>query len=284
MPQASLGVYLCSVETGIWPLRYRRASLVLRYLRYVLRDEPTLALAAVREAWTLAQHGHSSWWSDLCHSLIALPEPVAIALDARPTPDMVKGLLKDVEHSLAQHLYKSVRDSRRLPLLWARFSRLPPTPTLSQVCAAQPYLKLTSTKPREALVRLLTSDHPFGIEVGRRRSPPVPPNCRICRFCRQKAALEDEMHVLFTCEDARLQQVREAQLLQLLLPLLPGARELFGRLEPLAFLNFVMGKERLLAVFAQYVLDVFQLVDTVPFFSVPSDSPLAGPVVANDTV
>ncbi|TFK84191.1 hypothetical protein K466DRAFT_448178, partial [Polyporus arcularius HHB13444] len=140
-------------ETGIWPLRYRRASLILRYLRYVLRDEPTLALAAVREAWTLAQHGHSTWWSDLCHSLITLPEPVAIALDARPTPDMVKGLLNDVEHSLAQHLYKSVRDSCRLPLLWARFRRI------ISVCAAQPYLKLTSTKPREALVRLLTSDH-----------------------------------------------------------------------------------------------------------------------------
>ncbi len=147
---------LFTETAGIWPLRHRRAALVLRYLRYVLHDEPALALAAVREAWTLAQQGHSTWWSDLCRSLITLPEPVAIELDVRPTMDMVAGLLKALERSLAQHLYKSIHDSRRLPLLWARFRSLPPTPTLSQVCAQQPYLKLTHTKPREALFRLLT--------------------------------------------------------------------------------------------------------------------------------
>ncbi|KAI0685252.1 hypothetical protein C8T65DRAFT_592603, partial [Cerioporus squamosus] len=261
-------------ETGIWPLRYRRAALVLRYLRYILRDEPTLALAAVREAWMLAQQGNSTWWSDLCHSLVTLPVPVAIVLDAWPTPQSVAALLQQLEQSLAHHLYTSVRDSRRLPLLWARFSRLPPAPTLSQVCAQQPYLKLTRTKPREALIRLLTSDHPFGIEVGRRRSPPIPSHRRVCRFCRKRRAIEDEVHTLLECGDARLEQLRESQLIDALLPLLPGVREICHRLSSMAFLNFIMGKERLLPVFAQYVLDVFQLVESVPFFAVVSDSAL----------
>ncbi|RDX41099.1 hypothetical protein OH76DRAFT_1412399, partial [Lentinus brumalis] len=163
-------------ETGIWPLRYRRASLGLRYLRYVLRDEPTLALAAVREAWTLAQHGHSSWWSDLCHSLVTLPEPVAIALDARPTPDMVKGLLKDVEHSLAQHLYKSVRDSRRLPLLWARFVAFHPP----RHCRRSAQRSHTSSSRAPSPARLsygsLRRTIPLGLrldDVGRHLSHPT---------------------------------------------------------------------------------------------------------------
>ncbi|TFK87861.1 hypothetical protein K466DRAFT_95358 [Polyporus arcularius HHB13444] len=159
-------------------------------------------------------------------------------------------------------------------MLWARISRLSSAPSLSQVCAPQSYLKLTSTKPREALVRLLTSDHPFGIEVGRRRSPQVPEHRRICRFCRKRKAIEKEEHVLLECEDERLEHLREARLLDALQPLLPGTRELYHRLPSMAFLNFVLGKERLLPVFAQYVYEVCQLVETVPYFLVHSDTEL----------
>ena len=51
--------------------------------------------------------------------------------------------------------------SERLPLLRARkFIRLSQPPFLSQVCKAQPYLATANAAHREALIRLITSDHP----------------------------------------------------------------------------------------------------------------------------
>lgn len=69
---------------------------------------------------------------------------------------------------LVQYLVPAVMQSARLPYLQACFRRLPTPPTLRQVCSQQLYLKIVAAKPREALVRLLMSDHPFKSELGRR--------------------------------------------------------------------------------------------------------------------
>ncbi|TFK80935.1 hypothetical protein K466DRAFT_441345, partial [Polyporus arcularius HHB13444] len=186
-------------ETGIWPLRYRRLALVLRWLLYVLRDRPTLPLAAIREAWQLAQDGHSSWWGDLCLSLLDLPVPVLLPLEDLPTVETARAALQQLELSLARHLFEAVMSSERLPVLQARFRRLPTPITLSHVCCRRTYLTVTHPKHREALVRLIASDHPLGVEEGRRQSWEVPRHRRVCRFCRHRNALEDEAHALLAC-------------------------------------------------------------------------------------
>ncbi len=154
----------------------------------------------------------------------------------------------------------------------ANRANLPKPVKLSHVCAQRPYLTLLATKPREALVRLLTSDHPLGVEVGRRQSPPVPPHRRICRFCRKRNALETELHALLDCEDDRLVALREEHLLDAMMALLSGVREMYERRPSAAFLDYLLGTERLLPILAQYVYEVFALVETVPFLYVASDT------------
>ncbi|RDX40928.1 hypothetical protein OH76DRAFT_1302111, partial [Lentinus brumalis] len=188
-------------ETGIWPLRFRRAWLAVRYLAYLLRQQPPIPYSALQEAWTLSSQGHPSWYSDLRHALRALPVPVILPLGPFPTEPMVSGLLTAIEDALAQHLYEEVQTSGRLPLLKARFDRLPSPIKLEDVCKKQPYLAVTNAEHRGSLVRLLTSDHKLAVEALRRlpAAEAVPHLHRICRFCRRRWAVEDEVHVLVEC-------------------------------------------------------------------------------------
>ena len=127
--------------------------------------------------------------------------------------------------------------------------------------------KIVASKPPEAFIRLLTSDHPFAVELGRRISPPVPRHRRICRFCHCQGAVEDEVHILLECQNDRLLQLREDMLLEGLRLLLPGIGQIYHRLGSMEFLDFVLGKEHLLLGFAQFVQATFEAVKSVsPFF------------------
>ncbi len=270
-------------ETGIWPLRYRRASLTLRWLLYVVRDRPALALAAVMEAWDIAQlHGdaspaHASWWSDLCHSLFALPVPVLLHLENPPSIDGITATLRELESSLATHLYDSVTKSRKLPVIKARFQRMPKPIKLSLVCRQQSYLNVSNPKDREALTRLICANTRLGVEEGRHRSPKIPWHRRICRFCRKAGAVEDEIHALLQCDAAPVVDCREVYLLTALETQpepLPGAREMYFRMQPWDFLDFLLRTDRLLATLARFARAILDLLDTVPPLILHSDDEL----------
>ncbi|KAI0691925.1 hypothetical protein C8T65DRAFT_711459 [Cerioporus squamosus] len=177
-----LGLESCSqltplfTETGIWPLGFRCAWLAVKYLAYLLRERPPHPYRALREAYTFAGQGHPSWWSDL---------------------QLAAAVLAQIESALARHLFDSVTTSERLPLLQARFVRLPQPLQLRHICAPQPYLAVKHSEHRDILLRLITSDHKLYIEELRRvpSSEAVPRHRRICRFCRQREAV-DEVHVL----------------------------------------------------------------------------------------
>ena len=86
--------------------------------------------------------------------------------------------------------------------------------------------------------------------------------------------MEDETHILLECQEERLLQLREEKLLEGLRLLLPGVRQIYHRLGSLEFLDFVLGKEHLLQVFADFVQAIFELVDTVPLLILRSDMDL----------
>ncbi|TFK79730.1 hypothetical protein K466DRAFT_505100 [Polyporus arcularius HHB13444] len=262
-------------ETGVWPIRYRWVYLTLWWLRYVVRDRPPLPLAAVREAWQLAQDHHSSWWGDLCLSLLELPVAVLVQIEEMPTVDSVYSALAQVELPLTRHLFDSVMLSERLPILQARFRRLSSPVTLSHVCRQRPYLSVSHPKHREALVHLISSDHPLGVETGRRQGWEIPRHCRVCRFCRRRGAVEDEVHALLACEDPRLADLRERELLSALesqVDPLPGARRMYARVQSWDFLDFLLRAQRLHAALSHFVFLVFKLVDSVPPLFLASDA------------
>lgn len=97
-------------ETGIWPLRFRRLELALRFLRYLLLGEPELAFAALRESWALATaHPPApTWWSDLVVAASMLPVPLSIPVHIWPTVEAVDGYIARIPALVAEHLYTEI--------------------------------------------------------------------------------------------------------------------------------------------------------------------------------
>ncbi|KZV91964.1 hypothetical protein EXIGLDRAFT_769464 [Exidia glandulosa HHB12029] len=76
---SSCSVVALFTETGLAPLRYRRADLLVRYLGYLLqRPEGSFARAAVDDSLALADDGYPGWYSDVQKALKVLPVPVAM--------------------------------------------------------------------------------------------------------------------------------------------------------------------------------------------------------------
>lgn len=119
---------------------------------------------------------------------------------------------------------------------------------------------ILKNNPREALTQLLEFFNPLSY----RWPQPIPPYRRICRFCRKPGAVEDETHILVECQDIRLLQLREEQLLVGMCQLHPVVRQVYHYLPSKDFLNYILCKDCLLTVTAQYVYEVFELVKSVP--------------------
>lgn len=64
-------------ETGIWPIRYRRVTLALKYLKYLIQlPHKRLAWCAMMDSLDLAKNGQISWINDMRLVLAELPIPV----------------------------------------------------------------------------------------------------------------------------------------------------------------------------------------------------------------
>ncbi|EIW63804.1 uncharacterized protein TRAVEDRAFT_79418, partial [Trametes versicolor FP-101664 SS1] len=189
-------------ETGIWPLRFRRLELALRFLRYLLTGQPALAYAALRESWTLANSDRPTptWWSDLTIAARMLPVPLVIALNQWPTVEAVDGYIARIPGLVAEHLYTTILQSLRLPVIHRRVQYDCPTrPLIAKLCCKREYLQLPHHRERSAITLLLMSEHPLSIEQLRRGPTRIARELRICRWCTQPWAIEDETHVLLEC-------------------------------------------------------------------------------------
>ncbi|OSC98816.1 hypothetical protein PYCCODRAFT_917526 [Trametes coccinea BRFM310] len=159
--------------------------------------------AALRELHNLSStRAVPTWWTDLHLVGMALPVPVLLDVSAFPTRESVQQALSELSTSLAAHLWDAVTRSNRLPVLQYRTLRaVPQTPTASDlkaVCMPRAYLYLPHRRQREALALLLFSEHPVAVEQ-LRRTPPIPREWRVCRFCRIRSAIEDDSHALLSC-------------------------------------------------------------------------------------
>ncbi|KAI0701911.1 hypothetical protein C8T65DRAFT_709474 [Cerioporus squamosus] len=245
------------IDTGLWPLRYRRLALALRYLLYILTDGPTHLAAAFRDGYALATRSPaaggpaSSWWSDLYHALASLPVPVyTLPLNAYPETDRVRLCLTDLQHSLFEFFTTTMRSAARLPGFQARLCyRSKPPSSLSELCALRAYLSLSNARLRNTLVRLMCSEHPLAIEVLRRlpEADVVPHRWRACRFCRRRGSIEDEPHFFSTAD--RLSAV------------FARVRRQWGGWK---LLDFILHSDVLLRPCAEYIHAVFLLCESTP--------------------
>ncbi|TFY52607.1 hypothetical protein EVJ58_g9917 [Rhodofomes roseus] len=110
-------------ETGLWPIRYRRLALALRFALYIISQRPPVPLAALAEARAMAIAGADSWLGDLHHALQSLPVPVEMDKHAALTADYISNMLERLRISLVEHLRQEIASSQRLVMLAARASQ-----------------------------------------------------------------------------------------------------------------------------------------------------------------
>ncbi|EPS95417.1 hypothetical protein FOMPIDRAFT_1085762, partial [Fomitopsis schrenkii] len=179
-------------ETGVWPITYRRISLALRYVVYLLNSRHPLPLAALADSRSRALMGEGSWLGDLRLALRRLPVAVDFNLAAPLSQEYIDETAKRVQLSLSTHLLEEMMYKEGLPLLRAR-------PRSHQVLAHRGYLAVRNKQDRLALCRLLAGDSPLAIVQLRRRGLGIQRNRRRCRFCNGFSTVEDEIHVLLEC-------------------------------------------------------------------------------------
>ncbi|EPS93077.1 hypothetical protein FOMPIDRAFT_1136852, partial [Fomitopsis schrenkii] len=191
-------------ETGVWPLAYRRISLALRYVVYLLNSRHTLPLAALADSRSTALMGEGSWFGDLRLALRRLPVAVTVDFDLATLLSLkyIHDTAKRVQLSLSTHLMQEMRYKEGLPLLRVRLMS-------HQNLARREYLAVPNKHDRLALCHLFSGDSPLAIVQLRRRGSGVQRNRRTCRFCSGLSTVKDEIHVLLECTAQQLVGLRE---------------------------------------------------------------------------
>ena len=104
-------------ELNLMPIRHRRATLALRFMKYALgQPETRLVRAAMECALDMFAQGESGWAGDLAFALESLPHPVTLpSADEIRTEGAVDALISRVERSLRDQLLEDIATSEAVP-------------------------------------------------------------------------------------------------------------------------------------------------------------------------
>ncbi|KZW00179.1 hypothetical protein EXIGLDRAFT_570871, partial [Exidia glandulosa HHB12029] len=136
----------------------------------------------------------SGWLSDLRSNLLK----INVLLPRELSSSSVAKCMADLKSAMQTALRNEVDSSPKLELLQRRVEFSAKGRTESPVLLFRSYLRIQEWALRQALTRLLVSDHRLSIEILRRAPEPIPREERLCRFC--VAAVEEPIHALFECE------------------------------------------------------------------------------------
>ncbi|KAJ3928269.1 MAG: hypothetical protein NXY57DRAFT_1021911 [Lentinula lateritia] len=186
----------------IMPIRTRRATLCLRYLKYLMELPNThYASLALEENIKLRNSGSACWLSDLDFAIAHLPGnhrlPPLHALDA----DRIDKLIKAVDFSTKSELQTHISWSK-LSLLRHRLEPKEEGPAKTQIIGLRHYLTQVSTHShRRTITKLLCGD--LTPQVFRGSPSPLriltttEQRIRLCRSCNHQP--ETPQHILFQC-------------------------------------------------------------------------------------
>lgn len=189
-------------ETGLLPIAYRRLTLALRFLIYLLglpRDH--LAARAWHECLAMHRRGSKCWLSDLVTALKRIPVDMSCLTAKEVKGEDVKTLILNIHEAAATCVENALAESSKGRLLVGRLHRDDDGMIVNKALALREYLLLPIATHRKALTMLLLAEHPLAearLRYAERRRPAIPREHRLCRFC--KLAVEDSLHALFECE------------------------------------------------------------------------------------
>ncbi|KAK0459216.1 uncharacterized protein EV420DRAFT_309308 [Desarmillaria tabescens] len=271
-------VAMLFLEMGMWPVKYRRLMLALRYWQYALSLPNDHSLSyAVRDAVDLAINAKPSWISDLVKALRLLPLPVTFDLSRQWSPVDIDNIIEAVQRSCCNDIDDFLTSSPKALLLHHCAPQPRNSGSLSErmrqstLSTLRSYLAVPVPAHRKALVRLLTSSHMLAVEVLRWtecRCPPVPRGDRSCRYCHTE--VEDEAHVLLYCEESDQLQSLRSQFFRKVFQI--GSHSFSASLRTASagfdIIRLLVNAEDadILCSFAKYVFDILRIFQCVPVY------------------
>jgi len=196
-------ITLLFTETGVWPIKYRRLDLALRYAAYLIQlPHDRLAWKAWVESVNLyGSFGRkhlklqSGWTHDLS---IALPNAVLPVKHEDWSLERIDSMRALVKTEMMKHIRENTS-----------FSRTPSLATRSLVDTAslkrRAYLDVPCGNHRICLTRILCASHDFAVEALRRKkltgNTSIARVDRVCKLCGVfSGAVEAVHHALFCCK------------------------------------------------------------------------------------
>lgn len=255
-------------ETGIWPIRYRRATLALKYLRYLVQlPHERLAWCAITDSLNLAKDGQISWINDMRLVLAKLPVPVLWNLPrSQIDTDIVDGLIANVKKSMEMWVQDAIDKSTKTRDLLRNRLEMDNGTLVTKVLDFRHYLRVLNPRHRIALTHIILSGHQLAIERMRwqeRYIPSIPECWRLCRFC--KTFIEDAVHALLVCTHPPLRNIRHT-FFSLLDVTLPGVR--LAQTDPGLLLRHLISQRAVTALLAKLAYDILEIFYAEPMLKI----------------
>ncbi|KAJ7607832.1 hypothetical protein DFH06DRAFT_922077, partial [Mycena polygramma] len=189
-------------ETGLLPIRYRRAIIALNHAKYWAQlEDDHFARAAYAESLRLSSMRCVSWASDLRAVLASLPIPVTCTEASLESAEGIDDIISAVESSCEAMLQGELDSAVRTAFLRQRLETDEKGQLRTVVLRFRQYLDIVNVGHRKAFTRFLLSDHNLGVEAlrptDRDRKYPIPRAWPLCRFCQLD--IEDETHAAMVC-------------------------------------------------------------------------------------
>ncbi|KAJ7166417.1 hypothetical protein C8R43DRAFT_830909, partial [Mycena crocata] len=247
-------------ETGIEPISYRRASLLLKNLRHMTKlGDERLVKDGLIDSLDLAREQKMSWVNDIMIVLAELPIPVYWNVQAITAivPETVDGLLADVRHSMEATIHAELTAFSRTRDLLPDRVVMEGGKWVRKVMAFRLYLRVRNNKHRIALTHAVLSGHALAMERMRwseRYKVQVPKKWRLCRFCLTH--LEDTIHALFVCQHPPLILLRQSFFIKLF-ETYPDLRGVYT--DPGLLFKDLLVKDKIIGLLGKLAYEVFEV-------------------------
>ncbi|KAF7363892.1 RNA-directed DNA polymerase from mobile element jockey [Mycena sanguinolenta] len=266
-------------ETGLLPIRYRRAILALHHAKYwVGLPDDYYAKAAYMSSLRLSSSGNISWASDIRTVLNSFPIPVACPLSSLESREGIDKLISAVELSCESSMQGELNRAERTYLLRNRLETDEEGKLRTVVLRFRHYLRLISVPHRKAFTRFLLSDHDLAVEAlrhpGRNRKYHIPRAWRLCRFCLLD--VEDESHAALVCTAHPHLTPLRAQFFRDVFASQPSLRHLAMTRSADEFLGALLLDRTVTTRVAKFVHDVLQVFATKEMWVAPEHFNLQG--------
>ncbi|KAK7023888.1 hypothetical protein R3P38DRAFT_2779333 [Favolaschia claudopus] len=273
---------MCAVlftETGLLPIKYRRAILALHHAKYwAALPNDHYAKAAYLSSLQVSAAGHVSWASDLRAVLGSFPIPVPCSVSALEPAATIDELISATQLSCESTLQGQLDRAERTYMLRNRLEMGGDGKMKTVVLRFREYLRIVSVPHRKAFTRFLLSDHSLAVVAlrypGHYRKYHVPRAWRLCRFCLLD--VEDESHAALVCTAHPALTPLRVEFLRDIFALKPSMRNLAATRSADSFLGCLLLDRTVMTRAAKFVHDILQIYDTKEMWVAPEHFNLDG--------